>query len=73
MKNICTGFSRHCPVKEILDLTFIPGHNLLIFSFSKTIPVQQKGEIDLREIDPMWTRRDRQDKAGDPCSAPKPL
>lgn len=55
MKNKRAGLSRRCPVKEILDLTFIPGQILLVFSFSKTISVQQKGEIDLSEIDQIWT------------------
>lgn len=35
VKNKRAGLSRRCPAKEILDLTFIPGQNLLVFSFSK--------------------------------------
>lgn len=55
MKNIRAEFSRCCfPVKEILDLTFIPGQNLLIFSFSKTIPVQQNGGD--------WSERNRSNR-----------
>lgn len=42
MKNMRAGLSlAAAPVEEILDLTFIPGQNLLVFSFpkkKKTIP-----------------------------------